>query len=155
MLQMTQHINADWKSHVAQTGVTCYTCHRGQPVPANVWFNARRMPPQTRGMLGNTAGQNAPAMPVGLTSLPLRSVLGLHRRRGRHPRRLADGAAEQRQSVDRSSRPSATYGLMIHMSKALGVNCTYCHNTRSFASWEMSTPQRVDCVATASGWRAT
>ena len=33
------HINADWKRHVAATGVTCYTCHRGQPVPANIWFS--------------------------------------------------------------------------------------------------------------------
>jgi photosynthetic reaction center cytochrome c subunit len=38
MLQMTRHINTDWKTHVAETGVTCYTCHRGQPVPAKVWF---------------------------------------------------------------------------------------------------------------------
>jgi photosynthetic reaction center cytochrome c subunit len=31
---------------------------------------------------------------------------------------------------------------MMHMSQSLGVNCTYCHNTRSFADWETSTPQR-------------
>jgi photosynthetic reaction center cytochrome c subunit len=29
------------------------------------------------------------------------------------------------------------------MSQALGVNCTYCHNTRSFLSWDQSTPQRA------------
>ncbi|MEO7939416.1 MAG: photosynthetic reaction center cytochrome PufC, partial [Burkholderiaceae bacterium] len=29
MLEMTRHINSDWKTHVAETGVTCYTCHRG------------------------------------------------------------------------------------------------------------------------------
>ena len=28
MLQMTRKINTDYKSHVAATGVTCYTCHR-------------------------------------------------------------------------------------------------------------------------------
>ena len=39
MIQMTRHINSDWQQHVAGTGVTCYTCHRGQPVPANIWFN--------------------------------------------------------------------------------------------------------------------
>ena len=27
------------KAHVGATGVTCYTCHRGMPVPANVWFD--------------------------------------------------------------------------------------------------------------------
>jgi photosynthetic reaction center cytochrome c subunit len=32
---------------------------------------------------------------------------------------------------------------MVHMSESLGVNCTYCHNTRNFASWEESRPQRV------------
>jgi photosynthetic reaction center cytochrome c subunit len=38
MVEMTQHINADWQPHVAQTGVTCYTCHRGEPVPSAIWF---------------------------------------------------------------------------------------------------------------------
>jgi photosynthetic reaction center cytochrome c subunit len=36
-----------------------------------------------------------------------------------------------------------TYGLMMHMSDALGVNCTYCHNSRSFYSWDQSAPQRT------------
>jgi photosynthetic reaction center cytochrome c subunit len=36
-----------------------------------------------------------------------------------------------------------TYGLMIHLSQSLGVNCTYCHNSRAFSSWEGSPPQRV------------
>jgi photosynthetic reaction center cytochrome c subunit len=35
-----------------------------------------------------------------------------------------------------------TYGLMMHMSTALGVNCTYCHNSRSFSSWD-GPPQRA------------
>jgi photosynthetic reaction center cytochrome c subunit len=60
MIQMTQHINADWQPHVAQTGVTCYSCHRGQPVPAQVWF---KEPDQHRGadFIGERAGQ--PALP--------------------------------------------------------------------------------------------
>ena len=33
MLEMVRHINKDWRQHVGATGVTCYTCHRGQPVP--------------------------------------------------------------------------------------------------------------------------
>jgi photosynthetic reaction center cytochrome c subunit len=32
---------------------------------------------------------------------------------------------------------------MIYMCQSLGVNCTFCHNTRSLASWETSSPQRV------------
>jgi photosynthetic reaction center cytochrome c subunit len=37
----------------------------------------------------------------------------------------------------------ATYALMNHMSSALNVNCTYCHNTDSFSSWSNSRPQRA------------
>jgi photosynthetic reaction center cytochrome c subunit len=32
---------------------------------------------------------------------------------------------------------------MIHMSQGLGVNCTFCHNSRSFLTWSESTPQRA------------
>jgi photosynthetic reaction center cytochrome c subunit len=39
-----------------------------------------------------------------------------------------------------------TYGLMMHMSNALGVNCTYCHNSRNFMAWDQSNPAR------ASAW---
>ncbi len=48
---------------------TCYTCHRGQPVPANVWFT---MPPsvQAARMTGNDAGQNKAAEVVTFASLP-------------------------------------------------------------------------------------
>ena len=32
---------------------------------------------------------------------------------------------------------------MMHMSDGLGVNCTFCHNSRIFSNWEQSRPQRV------------
>jgi photosynthetic reaction center cytochrome c subunit len=32
---------------------------------------------------------------------------------------------------------------MVHMARSLGVNCTYCHNARSFSDWAQSPPQRV------------
>ena len=32
---------------------------------------------------------------------------------------------------------------MMHMSSGLGVNCTFCHNTRSFKEWDQSPPQRA------------
>ncbi|MGE4241289.1 photosynthetic reaction center cytochrome PufC [Ramlibacter sp.] len=140
MLQMTQHINTDWKTHVADTGVTCYTCHRGNPVPPSVWFTAEGAKPGNR-MSGNKGGQNAPAESVAYASLPndpftpfisqsLSSrVIG--------PTALPTG---NRASVKQAEW---TYGMMMHMSDSLGVNCTYCHNSRSFASWESSSPQRV------------
>jgi photosynthetic reaction center cytochrome c subunit len=36
-----------------------------------------------------------------------------------------------------------TYALMMNFSQSLGVNCTYCHNSRSFTDWDQSTPQRA------------
>jgi photosynthetic reaction center cytochrome c subunit len=56
MVEMTQHINTDWKNHVAETGVTCYTCHRGQPVPKEIWFTADNAP-KGANFIGDTAGQ--------------------------------------------------------------------------------------------------
>ena len=32
---------------------------------------------------------------------------------------------------------------MVTQSRALGVNCTYCHNSQAWASWEQSTPKRA------------
>ena len=37
MIKMTQRANAAWGDHVAPTGVTCYTCHRGNAIPKYVW----------------------------------------------------------------------------------------------------------------------
>ncbi|NBX56249.1 MAG: photosynthetic reaction center cytochrome c subunit, partial [Betaproteobacteria bacterium] len=57
MLQMTQYINSEWQPHVAQTGVTCYTCHRGQPVPSEIWFTKNHQP-EGSNFIGDKAGQN-------------------------------------------------------------------------------------------------
>jgi photosynthetic reaction center cytochrome c subunit len=139
MLQMTRNINANWKTHVADTGVTCHTCHRGQNVPVNLWF-APAGQRQAGTMMGNNAGQNTPAKTVGLTSLPYDPFTPFLQQAneirviGHTP--LATG---NRQSTKQTE---LTYGLMMHMSQSLGVNCTYCHNTRSFAEWDASTPQR-------------
>ena len=140
MLQMTQHINADWKPHVQNTGVTCYTCHRGNNVPTNVWYKAPGTT-DAHGMLGWKAGQNAPAPQIGYASLPndpFSTYL-----QGAEPIRVVGTTALPEPGGVSIKEAESTYGLMMHMSQALGVNCTYCHNSRSFASWEMSTPQRA------------
>ncbi len=140
MLEMTRHINADWKTHVADTGVTCYTCHRGRNVPANVWF----APPTDKhaaGMLGNHAGQNSAAPSVGLASLPYDPFTPFLEQA--NDIRVVGHTALATDNRKSTKQTEFTYGLMMHMSKALGVNCTYCHNTRSFAEWDASTPQRA------------
>jgi photosynthetic reaction center cytochrome c subunit len=139
MLQMTWNVNEKWKNHVADTGVTCWTCHRGNAVPANVWST---QPQETRpqGMLGQRNGQNMPARSVALSDLPFDPftpyLLKDEPIRVIGPTALPTGADATIQTTE------ATYGLMMHLSDALGVNCTFCHNSRSFASWE-GPPQRV------------
>lgn len=139
MLQMTQHINAEWKSHVADTGVTCYTCHRGNPVPSAIWFKSNPQPYGSN-FMGDKAGQNHPAPSVTLASLPSDPftpfLLENKDIRVNGPTALPSG---NRHSIKQAEW---TYGLMTHMSSALGVNCTYCHNSRSFQSWEGNPPQR-------------
>ncbi len=140
MIQMTLHLNGDWKQHVKETGVTCYTCHRGQPVPQNIWWDQPEGA-HDEGMVGAKAGQNAPAVNAGLSSLPSTAF---------RPFLASD---EQIRVIGTDALPSNnrssvkqtewTYALMMHMSNSLGVNCTYCHNSRSMAEWSSSPPART------------
>lgn len=138
MLQMTRHINSDWTTHVAATGVTCYTCHRGQPVPGNLWFATQD---QTPNYLGNKDGQNVPTMTVALASLPADPFTAYLAKKGEV--RVAGAAALPSGHGATIRDTEATYGLMMNLSQSLGVNCTYCHNSRSFGDWSGSTPQRT------------
>ncbi len=141
MTQMTQHVNADWKTHVGATGVTCYTCHRGKNVPENIWF-APEPNKRNAGMVGDDAGQNKASASVGLASLPYDPFTPYITKTSADIRVIGSTALPtgNRQSVKQTEH---TYGLMMHISKSLGVNCTYCHNTRSFAEWNASPPQRA------------
>jgi photosynthetic reaction center cytochrome c subunit len=139
MLKMTQNINVNWQSHVKQTGVTCYTCHRGKAIPEYSW--SLKQQTVSRGMTGYRAGQNEPLAVVGYTSLPndpngtfflepneIRVISRQIHPNGMNPANIK--SAEQ------------TYGLMMRVSGALGVNCTFCHNTQSFAEWSHSRVQK-------------
>jgi photosynthetic reaction center cytochrome c subunit len=138
MFQMVKHINQDWTQHVSQTGVTCFTCHRGKPVPERVWFRQSTGIP--KGLVGYDAGQNHPAASAGLTSLPL------------DPFSEQLDSPEEVRVVGKTALPISagpsikkaehTYALMIHMSESLGVNCTFCHNSRAFLAWDQSVPTR-------------
>jgi len=148
MVEMTQHINADWKPHVGDTGVTCYTCHRGNPVPNEVWFAPTDRKHYSNSILGDLAEQNQPAKSVGYSSLPYDPFTHyLKDAKDARPIRVNGDEALARfgEAGNNTSTKQAefTYSLMMHMSSSLGVNCTYCHNTRAFQSWEESPPQRA------------
>lgn len=140
MIQMTQHINVEWTDHVADTGVTCYTCHRGQNVPAEIWFSGDG-PKGAKGMAAERGGQNVAGVNVGLTSLNYDPFTPLLVDDGQI--RVATGTALPSGNDASIQLTERTYSLMIHMSEGLGVNCTYCHNSRAFADWGQSTPARM------------
>jgi photosynthetic reaction center cytochrome c subunit len=148
MLEMTRTINSGHAAHVGETGVTCYTCHRGLNVPAEIWAYDPG-PRSARGLAGWRDGQNIAAPAVGLTSLPfdpftryLAAWPGAE-----SPIRVGSTTALPTGANPRDIKDTeATYALMVHMSDALGVNCTACHNSRHFGSWEESTPIRVTAL---------
>ncbi|MBX9859935.1 MAG: photosynthetic reaction center cytochrome c subunit [Sphingomonas sp.] len=139
MLQMTQNINANWSTHVKGTGVTCWTCHRGNAVPQYKWAIA---PDPGGRVMGNKHGQNTPAATVAFASLPYDPftpyIKGAQTVRVQGTVPLPTGKPGA--SIAHTEQ---TYALMMHMSSALNVNCTFCHNTDSFSSWSNSRPQRV------------
>ena len=141
MLQMTKAINSSYSSHVQATGVTCYTCHRGQPVPANTW-STNPGPQAAGGMAESRSGQNlAGYKPPAYSSLPFDPFTTLLAPNAKI--RVVASTALPGGTGGGIRDTEKTYALMMHMSKALGVNCTFCHNSRQFSSWEQSRPQRV------------
>ncbi len=148
MFQMTQHINSVWGDHVKPAGVNCYTCHRGNPVPEEIWFTDENPVIAAREGAGNNKGQNFFMRDNAYSSLPYETfteyLTELDQGIGdiRHiPLTALPVADVLEPDLNKSER---VYGLMMHISEALGTNCTFCHNSRSFIEWEI--PQRV------TGW---
>ena len=144
MIQMTQSLNDGWGGHTnvsGQAGVNCYTCHRGQPVPTNVWYQIDR----TVQVMSGWGGVQNRVTPVSqYTSLPstaLQSYLldaqtiAVHDLESRVPGRPSDEGYLAWQHTER------TYSLMNYFSNSLGVNCVFCHNSRAFYDVGQNTPQ--------------
>jgi len=141
MIEMNLAINQDWNDHVGDTGVTCFTCHQGNNVPAETW-STNPGQPRAAGFTASSAGQNAPASAAGMSSLPYDPftpfLLG-----DTELRVLANQALPDGTPLPATKQTEETFSLMVHMSEALGVNCTYCHNSRDFGDWAASSPARV------------
>jgi len=93
-------------------------------------------------MLGNANGQNDPLVTNGYSSLP-NQPFASYFVAGTGPARIIGDTALPTGNKASLQKTENVYGVMSHMSHSLGVNCTYCHNSRAFNSWEESTPQRV------------
>ncbi|MEM7523413.1 MAG: photosynthetic reaction center cytochrome PufC [Pseudomonadota bacterium] len=139
MIQMTQHLNSEWDGHVAVNGagVNCFTCHRGEAVPSNVWF---RVDPVNEVMEGWSANQNRVSPVSGSTSLPSDALHKLLSEDGQitvhdlEPRVDNEGTA----TIQDTER---TYALMNYFANSLNVNCNFCHNSRAFYDVAEVTPQ--------------
>jgi photosynthetic reaction center cytochrome c subunit len=137
MLKMTRDSNQNWQAHVGGTGVTCYTCHRGKSVPAETWSKGTAQA-HARGI--NPTMQNIASKSVGYTSLPFDPLTPFLATED--DIRVVSTTALPEGNPKSIKDTEKTYGLMMHFSDSLGVNCTYCHNSRSFTSWDQSPPQR-------------
>ena len=116
MLQMTQDLNVNWASHVNE--------EKG----VNCWTCHQGNPLPTNYWFYTDRDQ------------PLRHYLDREDLRVQGPAIFAG-------SNDRSINQTVyAYQLMMNMSNALGVNCTFCHNSARFADWDESSPQRVTAL---------
>ncbi|NBN63121.1 photosynthetic reaction center cytochrome c subunit [Microvirga tunisiensis] len=139
MIQMNQTINVAWEPHVGQVGVTCYTCHRGQAVPANYWVDDQEPKPASN---MSRAGQNVAGQYVGNTSLPQNALMD-YLLKDKPIRVHSNTALPTGTNPAGVKETEGTWGLMMYMSESLGVNCVACHNSRAFNDWDQSPPQRV------------
>lgn len=144
MIQMTQNINEGWGAHVnayGENGVTCYTCHRGEPVPSDTWFLAT---PTVMAAQGWSANQNRVTPLSSYTSLPsdaLEAYLLNYERIGVHDLESRAAGIPGQDGYPGIQNAERTYAFMNYVSNSLGVNCTFCHNTRAFYDGAQVTPQ--------------
>jgi photosynthetic reaction center cytochrome c subunit len=133
-------VNSQYQDHVANVGVTCYTCHRGQNNPSQVWFSGAA-PASGAGLAEVSMGKNLPTANADGSSLPSDPFTPYLL--NNQPIRVNANTALP--SGDRSSLKETewTYALMMHYSTALGVGCEFCHNSRAIQDWNQSTPYRV------------
>lgn len=145
MLQMTQRANSAWGAHVAPTGVTCYTCHRGNALPVNVWTTSPGLN-KASGQVSTLQNRLSPV--PAFASLPYDPMTTFFDKDTTIAITPPHPVRKGMDTVVNTKKTEWTYALMMYMSKSLGVGCNHCHNSRQFADWSQSTPQRT------KGWYA-
>ena len=143
MIEMTQNINWNWDGHVnanKDVGVNCYTCHRGENVPSEIWF---QISPVNEASDGWASVQNRATPLSQFSSLPsnaLETYLTDYEPVNVHDldARVAGVPGEDVASIQKTEM---TYSLMNYFANSLGVNCVFCHNSRAFYDGGQNTPQ--------------
>lgn len=144
MVGMVQAVNEGWIGHVqsnAVVGVNCYTCHRGQAVPSEIWF---RLGDVNEAAGGWAAVQNRVTVQSQYTSLPsdaLETFLLDYGRIGVHDLEAHVAVYPSEEGYPTWQDTERTFSLMNYVSNSLGVNCVFCHNSRAFYDPEQVTPQ--------------
>ncbi|MEM6891818.1 MAG: photosynthetic reaction center cytochrome PufC [Pseudomonadota bacterium] len=149
MIQMTQNINENWDGHVnanQEVGVNCYSCHRGQNVPSEIWFN---ITPVNEAASGWAAVQNRATSLSQSTSLPsnaLEVYLTDYEAVNVHDLESRVAGVPNDEDVASIQKTEMTYSLMNYFANSLGVNCVFCHNSRAFYDPEQHTPQWATAI---------
>jgi len=140
MIKMTQRANRSWGAHVAPTGVTCYTCHRGNAIPKYVWTTNPGEKPRASGYAGL---QNRLSPVPAFSSLPYDPLTTYLDKETPIPITPTGAVSRVEPKTVNTMKGEGTYALMMYISKSLGVGCNHCHNSRQFADWAQSSPQKV------------
>lgn len=137
MFAMTRYINSAWATHVNPSGMTCYTCHRGQPVPAEVWWP--RTPEPIKPFIDHKEPWNEAGDTVS-TFFPNNGFSEYYLQNT--PIAVQSTTAMRTNDVADYIVAKRVYEMMMQMSLEIGVNCGYCHNSRAFEDWKQSSPMR-------------
>jgi photosynthetic reaction center cytochrome c subunit len=131
MIEMTQDLNVNWASHVGETGVNCWTCHQGQALPTNYWFYGDPSLAGVDRYYVNERSRQIERYHLDEEGMRVISQEAL--------------TADVDNPISTNDARHA-YWIMLQMSEALGVNCTYCHTSARFSDWEESPPARLQAL---------
>ncbi len=142
MLKMTMHVNTDWGNHVAPSGVTCYSCHRGENIPARVWY--KQPEPEHSGIMGKPRNWQTNAPNIRNFFPTTANEEWLVADNDAHMESQAALPGERGSGVAAEATTEDMYIMMMLWSDGIGANCGLCHNSRALYDWKQSTPYRLD-----------
>lgn len=145
MLVMVRTVNGNWTNHVGAQGVTCWSCHAGRNLPHDVWHLDPPLVPPEGGLAGKPQAWNTTAKTIRqfFPSRPDRMFLLQGLPAHEVQARAALATAQKGPYTHDREYAEQVYIEMMQWSNALGVNCTYCHQSRALDDWAQSPPNRL------------